>query len=147
MDVDDIETNSSIHSFNSSFSEEDYLTDEQLLSKLYEERKRIVTRKAAAARLIARAGSSADQAKNGATYQAAEEELRVLSIKIQCLEESLKELAALETPSPLVKNADQTPAPAPIKRLHVTDDMPRFFMGTNAREFLDAVKHIASAYV
>ncbi|KAF9147926.1 hypothetical protein BGX20_006509, partial [Mortierella sp. AD010] len=124
-------------------------SDKELLAELNVEKKRLTLRKIAAARLLASPVSAAQREKNRRTYDASLVELNDVNERIKFLEESLKELAALERPnkSKKEKNSKSEDSGWKTEALKTTSDMPRFLKNSDPREFLDRLQHEGNALV
>ncbi|KAF9371596.1 hypothetical protein BGX21_005078 [Mortierella sp. AD011] len=124
-------------------------SDKELLAELNVEKKRLTLRKIAAARLLAAPVPAAQREKNLRTYDASLVELNDVNERIKFLEESLKELAALERParSKKEKSSKCEGSGWRTEALKTTSDMPRFHKNSNPLEFLDRLQHEGNALV
>ncbi|KAF9271215.1 hypothetical protein BGZ68_004022, partial [Mortierella alpina] len=71
--------------------------------------------------------------------KAADQEPKAVKLRIESLEESIKEIEQHRKP----KGKEIVPQ----AHLKVNDDMPRFYGGSGPREFLDQLRHVVTAYV
>src|SRR5690554_5061032 len=127
------------------------MSDEEILDHLYQEKERLALRKRHAARLLA-LSSPLEQGNNEKAYAEARQQLDNINVKIGRLEESMTDVASSKQACSTGRERQLGNEPKETKSgkkkpLKITDDMPRFYDSSNAREFLNQLRHVVMAYV
>ncbi|KAF9897122.1 hypothetical protein BX616_006152, partial [Lobosporangium transversale] len=124
-------------------------SNEQILTDMNEKRRELTTRKAHLARLIAQQGSETVGGNIEKTLENVTQELRALEKRAEDFLNSVQEMESLATPFQFkkLKNEAVSLPSSTQGHLKVTDDMPRYTLGSSPRKFLDDVRHVVCTYV